>query len=181
MHSSFPVSSDAPLLPTALGLPRGLALLQHVPPTPPPQFWEKPVAKVPHAVGPVLCSLKFTPSHWWSPPPPARPQKGAGEAAAGVTGNPDRAKKLQGRGPLPGASHCLCSPDLGSRWLLGVRMKSIPTAPARMDKRFQSKDTHKEAFLIQRLNYLGKEWELSAQGETWEPVRLQEVRLLEGG
>lgn len=60
-------------------------------------------------------------------------------------------------------------------------MKSIPTVPARMDKRFQSKDTHKEAFLIQRLNYLGKEWELSAQGETWEPVRLQEVRLLEGG
>lgn len=105
----------------------------------------------------------------------------AGEAAAGVTGNPDGAKKLQGRGPLPGASHCLCSPDLWSRWLLGVRMKSIPTAPARMDERFQSKDTHKDAFLIQRLNYLGKEWELSAQGGTWEPVRFQEVRLLEEG
>lgn len=50
-----------------------------------------------------------------------------------------------------------------------------------MDKRFQSKDTHKGSFLIQRLNYLGKEWELSAQGGTWEPLRLQEVRLLKGG
>lgn len=60
-------------------------------------------------------------------------------------------------------------------------MKSVPTALARMDKRFQSKDTHKGSFLIQRLNYLGKEWELSAQGGTWEPLRLQEVRLLKGG
>lgn len=44
---SFQVSSDAPLLQTALGLPRGLALLQHTHPTPTPQFWEKPVAKFP--------------------------------------------------------------------------------------------------------------------------------------
>lgn len=50
-----------------------------------------------------------------------------------------------------------------------------------MDERFQSKDTHKDDFLIQPLNYLGKEWELWAQGGTWEPVRLQEVRLLGEG
>lgn len=62
----------------------------------------------------------------------------------------------------------------------GGKDEKYPT-PARMDGRFQSKDTHKDAFLIQRLNYLGKEWELSAQGGTWEPVRLQEVRLLERG
>lgn len=124
-------------------------------PTPTPKFWEKPVAEFPHAVGPVLCSLKFTPSPLVVPSSSLASERG-GRAAAGVAGNPDGAKKLQGRGPLLGASHCLCSPDLWSRWLLGVRMKSTPTAPARIDKRFQSKETHKGSFLIQLLNYLGK-------------------------
>lgn len=157
MDRSFQDSSGCPIMAMALGLPRGLALLQHSSPptTPTPKFWEKPVAEFPHAVGPVLCSLKFTPSPVVVPSSSLASERG-GRAAAGVAGNPDGAKKLQGRGPLPGASHCLCSPDLWSRWLLGVRMKSTPTAPARIDKRFQSKDTHKGSFLIQLLNYLGK-------------------------
>lgn len=68
-----------------------------------PKFWEKPVAcsRVPPAVGPVLCSLKFTSPHWWSPPP-ARPQKRAGGTAAGLTENPDGAKKMCGRAPCHG-------------------------------------------------------------------------------
>lgn len=158
----------------------GSAPAQLPPTTPTPKFWEKPVAEFPHAVGPVLCSLKFTPSPVVVPSSSLASERG-GRAAAGVAGNPDGAKKLQGRGPLPGASHCLCSPDLWSRWLLGVRMKSTPTAPARIDKRFQSRHPqglfpHSTAQLPRQ-----KKWELSAQGGTWEPVRLQEVRLLEGG
>lgn len=137
------------------GCPEAWLCSSTAPPTPTRKFWEKPVAEFPHAVGPVLCSLKFTPSPVVVPSSSLASERG-GRAAAGVAGNPDGAKKLQGRGPLPGASHCLCSPDLWSRWLLGVRMKSTPTAPARIDKRFQSKDTHKGSFLIQLLNYLGK-------------------------
>lgn len=47
---------DAPLLPTAFGLPRSLALLQQPPPPPPPfpKFWEKPVAEFP-----LLWALSF--------------------------------------------------------------------------------------------------------------------------
>lgn len=61
-------------------------------------------------------------------PSSSGPQKGAG-----VIGNPDRAMKLYGRGPLPEASHCLCSPDL-SRWLLGDRDWESSSTPTSLER-----------------------------------------------
>lgn len=93
---------------------------------------------------------------------------------------PRRGKEVAWQGPPARASHCLCSSGLGSRWLLGVTNGKY-TILSRQSRQKASKDrdAHKDSLPIPLLNYLGKEWEVWAQRGTWEPLRLQEVRVLE--
>lgn len=81
-------------------------------------------------MGPALCSLKSTPSHWW-PPPPAWPEKGAGGAAAGSL-ETQTGQSCTSEAPCQGPLSLFTLPRSLVQMAAGSKDEKYLTTPARV-------------------------------------------------